>query len=131
MTMKIKFGGSGDISTKKLEGAIEQIIQARTARTGLTIDSNLVICLIQEVLENRDPMYVSEFIVDAPSDEEEEEGEEEEEEEAELRRPVVPKKRKGLTNFSSESYWLESKGARVAAGILLLILIGAPLLMIL
>ena len=129
MTMKIKFGGSGETSTKTLEGAIEQIIQARTARTSLTIDSNLIICIIQEVLENREPMYVSEFILDAPSDDELEE--EEEEEEVELRRPVAPEKRKGLTSFSSTSYWLESRGARIAVGVLLFILIGAPVIMLL
>jgi len=133
--MKIKFGGSGDISTKLLEGAIEQIVRARTAHAALSIDSNLVVCLIREVLDKREALRVSEFILTESSiedrDDPAEDEEDEEEEEVELRQPTVPKKRKDLVRFSSNKYWLDSWRKRVVVATVLFVLITLSLLTLL
>lgn len=126
--MKIKFGGSGDISTKNLERAIESIIQARVAHASLTIDSNFIICLIREVLKNREPAHVSEFTLESKSELREDQGSESE---TVALRKAAPKKRKRRVKTSSKTYWLDSKGARAAAAVLLLIFITIPILMLL
>jgi hypothetical protein len=136
--MKIKFGGSGDVSTKKLENAIELIIRARTVRTSITVDSNFVVCLIREVLKARTKPYlhVSEFSLDDDSfgDEIVEDDDEDDSESVELRHPI-PLKRKSQSQIhkvkvSSKKYWLDSWGSRLIAGILLLALIAIPVIYI-
>jgi hypothetical protein len=137
--MKIKFGGSGDVTTKKLENAIELIIRARTGHTPITVDSNFVICLIREVIKVRTKPYlhVSEFSLDDDSLGDEivgslDDEDEDDSEAVELRRPI-PLKRKSQSQIhkvrvSSKKYWLDSWGSRLIAGILLLALIAIPVI---
>ena len=103
--MRIKFGGSGDTSIKNLESYIDKIIRARAANVPISIDSNLVICLIREILEGREVLHVSEFCLT-----EVEAVEKIEEKKVKLR---VPKKKRELP---SKQYWLDSWEKRVVAG---------------
>jgi hypothetical protein len=107
--MKIKFGGSGNISTKNLEDATDLIIRARTLRSSATVDSNFITSLIQEVLRERKAK---------------------DDDAVELRRPIIPVKRKRV-RVSTKTYWMDTLEARVAVGILLLFLIIIPIIVFL
>jgi hypothetical protein len=120
--MKIKFGGSGNISTKNLEDATDLIIRARTLRSSATVDSNFITSLIQEVLRERKAKFDNEFILD--------EEHEEDDDAVELRRPIIPVKRKRV-RVSTKTYWMDTLEARVAVGILLLFLIIIPIIVFL
>jgi len=51
--IKLNYGGSGNTKTNFLEGVQETIIRGRSSHTPITIDSNLIMALIGEVLKYR------------------------------------------------------------------------------
>jgi hypothetical protein len=119
--IEIRYGGSGEIKSKKLEDAQEIIIRARTSNERIVIDSNFVMCLINEILENRKKHEVEEFIL---------------EEEAkldptiELRKVIPPKeKKKPKTEVvaSSNDYWLANAKNRKILATFLIFFIGSML----
>lgn len=63
MLIKIKYGGTGNIKTTALERAQEAIIRCRTSGASATIDSNMVMAMITEILEKR--AKASEFILES------------------------------------------------------------------
>jgi len=133
--IRIKFGGSGDIDNSKLETAQDLIIRSRTMKCKLSIDSNFVMNLINEVQESRkikveefDPNYSESldfgFSDEDIDDEDIDDGDiEEVDDEIEVRKPIAPKKRKSACEISSSKYWLDSKTTRFFAGLALVILI--------
>ena len=61
--LRLKYGGSGDIKTPVLERAQKTIIQCRTASVTLTIDSNMIMSMINEILAKR--AKANEFIIES------------------------------------------------------------------
>ncbi len=178
MMIEIKYGGSGDTKTKflevvrehiakivieeslhhltkveskNLEAAQDIIIRNRQARVATTIDSNLVMSLINEVLYHRsekckveeftlgepDEFLLSSSLMDKMTSESREEEEakkliDREVEALALREPEIPavakipKMRKGRfkTKVKAKESWLDASGNRVGLGLFLLALIG-------
>lgn len=178
MMIEIKYGGSGDtktkflnavqrhlakivivesqqcltkIESKNLEIAQDVIIRGRVTRIATTIDSNLVMSLINEVLASRREKYkVEEFTLGAPDefllssslmDKMSSESREEEaaktllDREIEvlaMREPIIPvvakipkmKKGRFKTKVKTKDGWLDKSGNRVWLVALLLAIIG-------
>lgn len=144
MNVKVIFGGSGKISTQKLEKVEDIIIRARTAHNTLTVDSNFLMALINETLKHRkqnitnSSFKLTSAIFDPGSDVEDVTSSEEivveelildeyapEEPQLTIK---VPKRRKkisarGKTKSHAKQYWLASPNARVAVTLGLLALI--------
>jgi len=143
--IRIKFGGSGDIQNKKLEAAQDIIIRSRTVKSKLSIDSNFVMNLINEVQKHRkNKIVVEEFdpnhsesmasfnfsdsnddinIEDIETTQIDDGDIEEIDDEIEVRKPIAPKKRRSTLEISASKYWLDSTTSRVLMGLTLLILI--------
>lgn len=138
--IRIKFGGSGDTTSEKLETAQDLIIRSRTLKCKLSIDSNFVMNLINEVQESRKnkriiveefhPNYSESFDVLSSEDYsdtiEVDDADIEEIDDAdniEIKTPIAPKKRKSACKTSSSSYWLNSRSSRFFVGMVLVILI--------
>jgi hypothetical protein len=135
--ISLKYGGSGGTKTKFLESVQETIIRGRSAHTTVTIDSNLIMELINEVLKHRAEKFeVEEFTLSSSiltsscmyrNDSEPEEITEADLDDTELEVreiPVIekiPKTKKGRfkTKVTSKDYWLAGSNARsVIIGVL-------------
>ena len=147
MNVKVIFGGSGKISTQKLEKVEAIIIRARTAHNTLTVDSNFLMSLINETLKHRkqnitnSSFKLTSAIFDPSSELDVDDNSSDSKvievdelildeyapEEPEIK-IKVPKRKKisarGKVKSHAKQYWLASPDARIAVTIGLLALIS-------
>ncbi len=131
MMLKLRYGGSGNVKTKVLERAQKTILQCRTAGMPLSMDSNMVMAMITEILDKR--TTASEFCLDSGTSLDMEDSKFDESVAEELpvvrhkpvkKKPKVPTKVKA----SSKKYLMNDGGNRRVVIISLLIAVVFTLL---
>jgi len=121
MLLKIKYGGSGDVKTQTLERAQKTILQCRTSGMPVSIDSNMIMSMINELLAKREK--ASEFALDSGTSLDLEDSKFDENLPIVLKTKPVKKAPKSRVKARSRDYWLDDGKRRRNASIGLVLII--------